>query len=204
MTTEDRPIEQVRVPARHGAGIVVRNGQRLKVVAVEGKQIGDLFAFVLNSLDETLSASVTRRYMDRFNLVVGKPIYSNKYRPLLLIEEDTVGRHDILNSACSPEFYKEAYGLDDHRSCRQNLIEAVRESGYDPPYLYSDPINLFQNTPIVDVEGRRDVGESPSKAGDYIAFRAMDDMLAAVSSCPQDMNNANGGNPTDLMLEVYE
>lgn len=199
MTTEGKLISRVHIPRQMGKGVIVRRDQRLKVIATKGPQIGDLFAFVLDALEETLSPSVTRSQLGKFNLEVGKPLYSNRRNPLLLLEEDTVGVHDLLGAACDPVRYVQDYGAK-HRNCRENLIEAVQELGFDPPYLYSDPVNLFQNTPIVDLKGHKDFRASLAQPGDYALFRALQGLLVVVSACPSERSSPS----KELMLEVYE
>ncbi len=203
MTTNERPITQVRVPRQSGKGVIVQRGQRLKVIAEQGPQVGDLFAFVLDDLEETLSPSQTRSRLNKFNLEVGKPLYSIRRVPLLLLEEDKVGVHDLLAPACDTLRYSEDFGIENHPSCRENLKAALSELGYSPPG-YPDPVNLFQNTPIADVQGSRETRESLAKAGDYVLFQALENIIAVVSACPQDMTILNGGNPKELVLEVYE
>ena len=72
------------------------------------------------------------------------------------------------------------------------------------PDSLPDPHNLFQNTPLVDLEGHQDALESPSKAGDYVVMEALQDLLVVITACSQDHGPVNGGKPTDIMLEVYE
>ena len=198
----DRLIEQVQIPAMTGRGVLVQRDQRLKVVAPEGTQVGDLFAFVQNDLADTLSPSQTRSILDKFNLVVGRPLYSVARRPLFMLEEDTVGVHDLLAPACDRLRYLEDFGIEGHRNCRDNLNAALEELGCSPPG-YPDPINLFQNTPIADLQGRRETGESLAKPGDYVLLRALEDLVVVVAACSQDQTVLNGGRTKGLLLEVY-
>ena len=64
-----------------------------------------------------------------------------------------------------------------------------------------DAHNWFMNVEV-DAEGGSTVLEPLSHAGDYIELRALMDVTVAVSACPQDMNETNGFNPTDLELVV--
>ena len=201
MSTERQLVSQVHIPRMTGGGMEVRTGQRVKVIAVQGKQIGDLFAFVLDTPDEYLSPGHTRRKIESIYPVLGKPFYSNKRSPLLLLEEDTVGVHDLLSPACDYYLYKDM-GFDEHASCRSNLVATLKRFNFTPQSL-PDPHNLFQNTPIVDLESHQEVRESPAKAGDYVLFEAMKDLLVIVAACSMDRGPANGGNPTDIMMEVY-
>ena len=199
----DKLICRVVVPAQSGRGVLARRGQRLKVVAEHGPQVGDLFAFMEDDLAETLSPSQTRSLLGKFNLVTGQPLYSVGRKPLFLLEEDTVGVHDLLAPACDTLRYLEDFGIENHPSCRENLRAALREMGYAPPG-YPDPVNLFQNTPISDLQGTRDTRESLAQPGDYVLLRALEDLVAVVSACPQDQTILNGGTPKPLTLEVRE
>ena len=202
MSDSDSPITRVHVPTMTGRGILVRRDQRLKVITPEGRQVGDLFAFVQKDLADTLSPSQTRSILDKFNLEVGRPLYSVARRPLFLLEEDTVGLHDLLAPACDRLRYLEDFGIEGHRNCRDNLNAALKDLGCSPPG-YPDPINLFQNTPIADLEGRRETRESLANPGDHVLLRALDDLVVVVSACPQDQTVLNGGRPKGLLLEVY-
>ena len=201
MTTERQLVSQVHIPAMTGGGVEVRAGQRVKVIAVKGTQIGDLFAFVLDSPDEYLSPGHTRGKLESIYPILGEPFYSNKRNPLLLLEEDTVGIHDLMAPACDYYAYREQ-GHEDHPSCRGNLVATLKRMEFSPESL-PDPHNLFQNTPIVDLDGRREARPSAAKAGDYVIMQAMKDLLVIVTACASDNTVVNGGNPTDLMLEVY-
>ena len=198
MSTERQLVSQVHIPALTGGGTEVRIGQRVKVIAVQGQQIGDLFAFVLGSTDEFLFPGHTRGKNRCVYPVLGKPFYSNKRNPLLVLEEDTLGIHDLLAPACDYYSHKEL-GQEDHPSCRGNLVATLERFDFTPESL-PDPHNLFQNTPVVDLNGHQEVRKSAAKPGDYVVMEALKDLLVIVTACPM---SASKGNPTDLMIEVY-
>jgi uncharacterized protein YcgI (DUF1989 family) len=91
----------------------------------------------------------------------------------------------------------------DHRNCRDNLNEVLEEFDFTPAHP-PHPVNLFQNTPIVDLEGHWESKTSPAKPGDYVLLEALKDLLVVVTSCSWDLDSINGDECTDLMLEVYE
>ena len=202
MPDQPKPVSQVHIPPQSGRGVTVLRNQRVRVTCIQGKQVGDLFAFVPGSRDEYLSPSYTLRSLGRLYPELGKPLYSTYRRPLLLIEEDTVGVHDLLMPACDNNLY-EIMGATNHPSCRDNLNATLKEFEFDVEGN-PDPVNLFQNTPVVDLEGRWEVRESVATSGDYIQFRALEDLLVIVAACSMDLSDLNGGTPTDLMLEVYD
>ena len=198
MSTDRTLVSQVHIPAMTGGGAEVRNGQRVKVIAVEGQQIGDLFAFVLDSPDEHLAPGYTRSKLQSIYPVLGEPFYSNKREPLLLLEEDTVGVHDLQAPACDFYSYREM-GDENHPCCRGNLVATLDLLDFKTESL-PDPHNLFQSTPLGDLEGRQGRRRSPAKPGDYVLFMAMKDLLVIVTACPM---GRSGGKPSDLMIEVY-
>ena len=189
------------IPASHGKAIFIRQGQLLKVIDVQGKQVCAFFAFNPGDPTEHLSPSHTRVSNGQLDIEVGKPLYNNARQPILLLEEDKVGVHDMRAAACDPA----RYGMYDawaHRSCKMNILEALEELNMRPP-VFPDPLNLFQNSPI-DRNGKLTVLPAASKAGDYVVFRALRDLIAAGSACPMDINPVNDHNPTDIMFEVYQ
>ena len=202
MSAQTTPISQVHILPQTGGGVTVLRDQRVRVTCLQGKQVGDLFAFIPGSRGEYLSPSYTLRSLGRLYPEVGKPLYSTHRRPLLLIEEDTVGVHDLLMPACDNNLY-ELMGAKNHPSCRDNLKSTLKDFDVDVDGN-PDPVNLFQNTPIVDLDGRWEVRESVAKPGDYVQFRALEELLVVVAACSMDLSDLNGGTPTDLMLEVFE
>ena len=94
------------------------------------------------------------------------------------------------------------YGVEEHRSCKENLYEALAEFNVSPP-VTPEVLNIFQNSGP-DEEGNLSIKEPLSKAEDFVVLRALVDLLVVASACPMDLNPCNGFNPTDLMLEVYQ
>lgn len=194
-------LKQVLIPARYGKAVLVRPGQYLKVIDVQGKQVCDFFAFDPTDPTEFLSPAHTRGATGQLKIEVGKPIYNNARQPILLLAEDTVRVHDMTAAACDPIRYG-MYGAWQHRSCRMNIMEALEELNVRPP-VFPDPINLFQNSPY-DENKKLTIAPPISKPGDYVLFRVLRDLIVAGSACPMDVNPCNDFNPTDIMFEVYQ
>jgi uncharacterized protein YcgI (DUF1989 family) len=180
--------------------LTVKAGQFLQIQTIEGKQVADFVAFNANDLTEHVSTSHTR--VANMNIVpqMGMSLYTNLRQPLFEITEDTVGRHDMLVAACDRARY-EALGAPGHASCREALTDALGEFevGYEQ---MPDPINWFMNVSIKQ-KGELDVRVPLAEAGDYVLLKALRDAVVAVSACPQDLNDTNGGKPTALRLAVY-
>ena len=200
MTTLGQVINQVTVPARHGKAVTVRQGQLLKVTSVQGKQICDFWAFNPTDTTEFLSTCYTRSELRHLRLQVGKALYNNKRQPILQLEEDKVGVHDMFVAACDPLLYLE-FGATNHRSCKSNALEAMAEFYVHPP-VFPDLVNLFQSTPA-DEAGALHYGDPQGKAEDYVLFRALSDLLAVGSACPFDQAHAEGRIAGDILFQVY-
>jgi uncharacterized protein YcgI (DUF1989 family) len=114
--------------------------------------------------------------------------------------EDTVGTHDILAAACDPYRYRRDFGVEDHRSCRMNFVEALAAHGI-PDWRVPDPVNLFQHSPVLP-DGRFLSAPSPAKPGDRVTLLARIDLIAACSACPQDLAPTNAGRLSDLRVRV--
>ena len=89
-------VQEVHVPARMGKAVQVKEGQRIKVIDVQGEQVCDFFALNLTNPAEFLSGIYTRSSTGHMRPQIGKPLYNNQRQPILILEEDNVGRHDML------------------------------------------------------------------------------------------------------------
>jgi uncharacterized protein len=90
--------------------------------------------------------------------------------------------------------------MPEHANCRQNCADAMAPYGLTYARV-PDAHNCFMNVEV-GTDGGFVVKEPVSRAGDYLDLRVLMDAIVAVSACPQDMNETNGFNPTDLELVV--
>ena len=202
MVSLGKLIRRRVIQGAHGGAVNVKEGQYLKVIDVQGKQVCDFFAFNPADPTEFLSPSHTRSSNGQMNLKVGRPLCNNARQPILILEEDKVRIHDMCFAACDPIRYLVDYGVANHRSCKVNILEVLGELNLRLP-VFPDPVNLFMNAPI-DRNGKITISPPVSKAGDYVIFRALRDLIVAGSACPMDLNPTNNFKPTDIIFEVYE
>ncbi len=89
-----KPVNDTLIPRMEGHAFEVKAGQRLRITAVEGKQVGDLTAFNLNDHRERFSVIFTTSMSDRSVRNVGK-LYSGPpfFNEMLSIENDSHGVH---------------------------------------------------------------------------------------------------------------
>src|SRR5215831_3870478 len=188
----------VVVPAGHARLWRMRAGEQVTIAQTEGHQVGDLIAFNAVDLTEFLSPSHTRRCLAAWRIGAGQSLFTNHRREIFDLVEDSVGTHDILAPACDPYRYRRDFGVEDHRSCRMNFVEALAPYAI-PDWRVPDPVNLFQNSPVLP-DGTYASAASKAKAGDYVTLLALKDLIAACSACPQDLAPTNAGRLSDLVV----
>jgi uncharacterized protein YcgI (DUF1989 family) len=141
-------MRQVLIKGGYGGRLDVAEGEVLEIFNVEGQQICDFFAFNASDPTEFLSPAHIRAELRRVVLEIGDVLVSCYRNPMFEIVGDTCGRHDIVIPPCDPVRYERRFGLRNHRSCRTNLAEVIADKGI--PYAYlPDPVNWFQNTPVM-------------------------------------------------------
>lgn len=199
---------RVEVPPGRGRAVRVAAGERVRVVDVAGGQVGDLFAFVApqirsrsGELNECHSAGHTRAVVSKLFPALGESFMTDRRRPILTLVEDTSpGCHDMLIAACDSARY-EALGAIGHRSCAENLREALSAMGLVFRGPTPQPINVFMRIPV-EVDGRLRWLSAVSSPGDSVTFEAVLDCVVVVSACPQDLVGINAEGISPLAIEI--
>jgi uncharacterized protein YcgI (DUF1989 family) len=196
-------VEEVFVPAGHARAFRVPARALLEIIDVEGQQVADFITINEKDRTEWMSATHTRSTTLRLNLQVGDRIQTNWRRDIFEVVSDDVGMHDLITSMCDARRYKIDYGVENHRSCRSNFLEALAPWNYQE-WEIPDVINIFQNAPIRP--DRTFGNEIPtSRAGDKIVLRALlDGIVSAISACPQDLNPCNGFHPSPILARIVQ
>jgi len=180
---------------------VLRKGEILRIIDMEGQQAVDFICF--NALDtkETYDNTVTVRLAARPFLRKGDVLYSNLANPMFTMVEDTIGNHDTMCGCCSAEINYLRYKVKDTPSCRANFLRELAKYGLDSRSLVPN-INLFMNIPI-DANGELQIRAPLSRPGDHVDLAAEMDCLAMISNCPQILNPANNFNPTPVRMVTF-
>jgi uncharacterized protein len=200
------PTTSIVVPAQRGKAITLKSGSRIAVVDIEGGQVGDMFAFSDIDPSEYLSAAHTRQLHRRLFPHLGEPFATNRLRPILTMVSDTSpGIHDMLFAACAPATYRVKFGVEGwHPSCEENFHLALKELGHDVDRI-PDPINIFQNSPVVEGGGGDLVLQAARSApGDRVVFRAEMNLIFVLTACSSDIAPTNGGRCKSLLIEISE
>lgn len=194
-----RTVERRHIAPQSGIALVVRRGQRLRVIDPTGEQVADLTSFALDEPREWLSSGRTIDYGNTIYVTTGHTLYSNRSRRMWLIEEDTVGRHDFILTPCSTEMFRIIYGHEgEHPSCFSNLASALAPFGI-PPDAIPTTLNIFMNV-VVLTTGTLKILPPPSRAGDYILLRAEMDLIVGVTACSAELSNNGSFKPIDVEL----
>jgi uncharacterized protein YcgI (DUF1989 family) len=189
-----------RIEPQSGTAFRLRAGETLTVSDPSGEQVADLFCYGAHDFAEALSSGRSIDYAETVYLTTGHVLYSNRSRPMLTIERDSVGRHDFLLTPCSLQTFEILYHHEGpHPSCFDNLARAFEGFG-----IASDTIattfNIFMNTAI-GPDGRISVLPPKSAAGDEIVFRAEMDLVVGLTACSAEMSNNYEFKPIDWTVE---
>jgi urea carboxylase-associated protein 1 len=185
---------------------VVKCGELLRIVDVEGNQAADTLLFSAADPSERYSAVDTIREQRNVYLGVGSKLLSTDCRLMAEIVADTVGRHDTLGGACAAESNSVRYALEKRtmHSCRDSYLLAVAEQGKFGlgKRDLAHNINFFMNVPVT-TGGALSFADGLSGAGQYVEMRAAMDIVVLISNCPQLNNPCNAYNPTPLEVLIW-
>lgn len=202
------PRLDIRVDVASAETFEVYEGEYIQIIDVQGRQCSDFLAFNRKALDEGreqgLDAVTTRTLNGAAYPVPGllhSKFFDRDRNPLVEIVQDTVGRHDTFNLACTSRYYEDM-GYFGHPNCTENFNTALAD--YTPISAQSGwpAINFFYNT---NVDGQNHIwsDEPWSRPGDYVVMRALTDLVCAASSCPSDIDASNGWHLTEIQVRVY-
>ncbi len=186
---------------------VVKAGQTLRILDIEGNQAADTLFYNANDPSERYSAMDTIREQGNIYLSAGSRLLSNDGNLMLSITTDTCGRHDTLGGACATESNTVRYALDKKcmHACRDSWLLAVAENpqfGLDKRDITHN-INFFMNVPVTE-EGGLTFADGISGAGKYVELKAAMDVIVLLSNCPQLNNPCNAYNPTAVEMLVWD
>lgn len=196
-------LDQV-VPRRSAWSAVVRAGQALTIVDLEGNQAVDCLLYDAHDTTVRYSASDTIAAQRNVYLVTGSVLRAGTGEALMTLEHDEVGRHDTIGGACSKESNSLRYGhhtVHQH-ACVENFLAEGALHGLGKRDLVSN-INWYMNVPV-EADGALGIVDGLSSPGLSLTLRAERDVLVLVSNCPQINNPCNGFDPTPVRMIVTE
>lgn len=200
------PLQDIRVKSSSAESYFVKAGEYIQILDVAGQQCSDFQAFSARKLDKgiqhALDATTTRTVIGCSYPIPGlhSKMFDQETTPLLEIVQDTCGRHDAFLLACTNRYYDDM-GYPGHVNCTDNFNYALTEYGVEDRAGWM-ALNFFYNTGI-DEHNTVFLDEPLSKPGDYVMLRALTDLVCVSSACPDDIDPANGWDPTDIHVRTY-
>lgn len=194
-------LDQV-IPARAPWEHVVRRGQVLRIVDLEGNQAVDFLMYRLGDEAERYSAQDTIAEQGNIFLRPGAVLYSNEGAPMARVLATPVAHHDTIGGACSCESNTLRYGFHtkSQHACVENFLYALGRRGMGKRDIVSN-INWFMNVPV-EADGTLGIVDGISAPGLFVDLRAETDLIAVISNCPQINNPCNGFNPTPVRVII--
>lgn len=185
---------------------VVKKGQTVRILDIEGNQAADTLFYSAEDPAERYSATDTIREQGNVYLTAGSVLMSNDCNPMLKVVADTCGRHDTIGGACATESNTVRYALEKKcmHACRDSWLLAIAET----PELgltkrdITHNINFFMNVPVTS-DGGLSFADGISGAGKYVELEALMDTIILISNCPQLNNPCNAYNPTPVEVLIW-
>ena len=195
-------IEDTTIAARAGWSRILKKGEMMRIIDLNGKQAVDFLCWNADDHDDRYAAADTMK-INETGIFLGKgtTLYSVGLTPLLTIVEDSCGFHDTIGGCCSAELNKYRYDVDNQSGCRENFLREMAKFGLGKRDMAAN-VNFFMYVPV-GKDGEMDMGPSISKPGDFVDLRAETDVLTIISNCPQINNPVNDYNPTPVQVTIW-
>ncbi len=192
------------VAARAGWSAVLRAGQVLRIVDLEGQQAVDALFYNANDFGERYSAHDTLLAQRRAYVGLGTRLLSTEGRALMTVVADTCGRHDTSAGACSCEANTVRFGHHTRymHACRENFVLELMKHGMGKRHVTAN-VNFFMNVPI-GPDGELAIVDGLSEPGGHVELQAGMDVLVVLSNCPQVNNPCNGFDPTPIRVLIWD
>ncbi|MBI1239754.1 MAG: DUF1989 domain-containing protein [Alphaproteobacteria bacterium] len=191
------------VAARRPWSHVMKKGETLRIIDLEGQQAVDTLFYNPHDFAERYSAQDTVAAQGAPYLGTGTKLMSSEGRVMATITANTGGRHDTSAGACSCESNTVRFGHHTRymEACRENFLVEIAKYGMGKRDLVSN-INFFMNVPI-EPDGTLAIVDGQSAPGGYVELRAAMDILCVISNCPQINNPCNGFDPSPIRVLVW-
>ena len=195
------------VPAGDYFMKVIKKGQTIRILDLEGNQAADTLFYNADDPSERYSAVDTIREQGNVYLTTGTELMSNENNVMLEITADTCGRHDTVGGACATESNTVRYSLEKKcmHACRDSWMLAIAENeqfGMNKRDITHN-INFFMNVPVTK-DGGLSFADGLSAPGKYVEMKASMDTIVLISNCPQLNNPCNAYNPTPIEVIVWD
>jgi urea carboxylase-associated protein 1 len=194
-------LEDVTLQPGQEWGRLVRKGEHVRIIDLEGQQAVDFLCFDSEDPLDRYNAANTMKLASNIFLSKGVGLYSDGAKKLMVLCEDTCGFHDTIGGCCSAEMNILRYAKTTPTNCRDSFERALKPFGLGRDAIAAN-MNFFMYVPVAS-DGGMAISESPSKPGDYVELVAERDVICAASICMQIFNPSNGWNPTPIRMVTF-
>jgi len=211
------------IPPRDAKTFLVPAGHFVRIVSVEGPQVGDLNLWSSENIDEHFFSGKTRQ-LHATHVSTGDRLWSNlpHLRALATITDNTLdwygfdddggGIHDVIGTRCDPYTNQLLKGVAYHHCCHSNLSRALAahlgQLAKDVEHHIHDVLNVFMCTGFTRDTQQYFMKASPVRPGDYLELFAETDLLGALSTCPGgDCGSSHSDDSTPcypLRVDIYK
>ena len=197
-------LHDEKVAARAAWSHVVRAGQTLRIIDLEGNQAVDFLLYDPYDHTHRYSAADTVAAQRNIFLVTGTHLRSNEGISMMEIVHSTCAYHDTIGGACSRESNTLRYGhhTAHQHACVDNFLDVGLRAGLTKRDLVPN-VNFFMNVPV-GADGTLGIVDGISAPGLRVDLLAHMDVLVLISNCPQINNPCNGFNPTPIQAQIWD
>ena len=151
---------------------IVKRGEVLKIVDVEGQQGVDFLCYSADNPEERYHAANTMKRAATMRLTTGHVLYSDVARPLMTVIGDSCGFHDTIAGCCSAQSNELMYGVKGVPGCRENFLKELARHGLGRKDIVAN-LNFFCDVPAGPKNALLPLifAPGPSRPGDWIALR---------------------------------
>jgi uncharacterized protein YcgI (DUF1989 family) len=216
-------IDEIIVPPRDAKTFRARRGQFIRIISVDGPQVGDLNLWNADDLSERFFSGKTRA-LHATHISTGDRLWSAMphLRPMATISHDTLGWygfdadgagvHDVIGTRCDPYTNLLLNGAAYDCCCHSNLSRALAGELKAEPraveHHVHDVLNVFMCTGFTRDTHQYFMKASPVRPGDFLELFAEIDLLGALSACPGGDCSATHSSDAaachPLRIEIYE
>lgn len=201
------PVYEYTITPGTAHAYEVKAGQYVQIIDVRGRECTDFNAFKRSDLDKGIETGIdqgnTRSMNGNFHPDPGlySKYFTTDLEPILSIVQDTSGHHDTFAVACTGRYYEDL-GYFGHSNCSDNISTALKPYGIRPRRGWPT-INFFFNLVQENLHSFTS-GEPWSRPGDFVLLKAETDLVCVNSGCPDEIDPANGWNPSEIHVRVYD
>lgn len=195
-------VEDVTIAAGKPWGRLIKAGQHLRVIDLQGQQAVDFLCYDAADPHDRYNAANTMKLAASIYVGKGTTLWSDRARKMMTVVEDSCGRHDTIGGCCSAEINELRYNVKGTRNCRDTFEEALTPFGLGRDDIVAN-INWFMYVPV-QADGHMAIADGVSKPGDHVDLVAERDVICVVSNCAQIYNPCNGFNPTPVRIITYQ